>query len=230
MSLEPSPTDRSQPTVGPSRRNRAAIRCLDLVGSSAGLILLSPLFVAIAIAVKATSPGPVLFRSARVGLDACPFTMFKFRSMRAGDVIRGSAITTAEDPRITRVGRLLRRLKLDELPQLFNVLKGEMSLVGPRPEDPAYVALYSTDQSAVLTVKPGMTSPASLKYRHEAELLTGADWEDLYVRQVMPAKLAIDLEYIRRMTVWSNLGVILRTIAGSRSDGGRSRRSPRTRT
>jgi lipopolysaccharide/colanic/teichoic acid biosynthesis glycosyltransferase len=221
MSLEPSPTEPPQSTSGLSRQNRAAIRCLDLAGSSVGLILLSPLFVAIAVAIKVTSPGPVFFRSSRAGLHACPFTMFKFRSMRAGDLFQGPAITTAEDPRITHVGRLLRLMKLDELPQLLNVLKGEMSLVGPRPEDSEYVALYSSDQLAVLSVKPGMTSPASLKYRHETDLLTGADWEDFYIHQVMPAKLAIDLEYIQHMTVWSHLRVIFATVTGSTGDDGR---------
>jgi len=120
--------------------------------------------------------------------------------------------TTAGDRRITRVGRLLRRSKIDELPQLVNVWKGEMSLVGPRPEDPRYVALYTPEQRRVLAVKPGITSPASLQYRHEEELLAGEDWEQVYVEQVMPHKLAIDLEYLQRRTVWTDLGVIWQTV------------------
>jgi lipopolysaccharide/colanic/teichoic acid biosynthesis glycosyltransferase len=113
---------------------------------------------------------------------------------------------------VTRVGRFLRKTKLDELPQLINVLLGEMSLVGPRPEDPRYVALYSSEQRRVLNVKPGMTSPASLHFRDESSLLEGNDWEQLYVHEILPKKLEIDIDYVRRATVMDDIGVILRTI------------------
>ncbi len=172
-----------------------------------------PLLLALAVAIRLTSPGPALFRSTRVGRNARPFTLYKFRSMTEGAQSVGPAITSAEDPRITPLGRKLRRTKLDELPQLLNVLRGEMSLVGPRPEDPSYVALYSREQLAVLDAKPGITSPASLCYRSEETQLTGDDWEDHYIREVMPAKLAIDRDYLRVRTPWSDVRVVLETIA-----------------
>jgi lipopolysaccharide/colanic/teichoic acid biosynthesis glycosyltransferase len=134
----------------------------------------------------------------------------------------GPAITAAGDVRITQVGRVLRGSKLDELPQLVNVLRGEMSLVGPRPEDPRYVALYDFLQRAVLTTRPGITSPASVHFRREEELLTGKEWEQRYVERILPAKLAIDLDYLRRRTVWSDLGVIVATLAPMRMRGGRA--------
>ena len=149
----------------------------------------------------------------RVGKDARPFRIYKFRTMVVDAAWRGPGITTDADSRITRSGRLLRKTKLDELPQLINVVKGEMSLVGPRPEDPAYVALYTPEQRKVLSVCPGITSPASLHYRHEESLLTGADWETLYCTQVLPDKLAIDLAYLERRTLTSDLKILLQTVA-----------------
>jgi lipopolysaccharide/colanic/teichoic acid biosynthesis glycosyltransferase len=136
---------------------------------------------------------------------------------------KGPAVTAAADDRITAVGRVLRKAKLDELPQLINVLKGEMSLVGPRPEDPSYVSLYSRDQLAILDTRPGITSPASISYRDESSLLTGEDWEQHYTQEVMPAKIELDLEYARGRTWRSDLGVIVRTIT-SLGGGGRNER------
>lgn len=124
----------------------------------------------------------------------------------------GAVITVQNDPRVTNIGRFLRKTKLDELPQLLNVLVGEMSLVGPRPEDPSYVALYTEEQKRILSVKPGITSAASLAYRNEEQLLTGPDWEITYKTKVMPAKLAIDLEYISHSTFLTDMGLILKTI------------------
>jgi lipopolysaccharide/colanic/teichoic acid biosynthesis glycosyltransferase len=184
------------------------------VGAGIGLILLSPFLLTLAVAIRLTSRGPALFRSIRVGQNYRPLTLYKFRSMTDGAHRLGPAVTAARDPRITSLGRTLRHFKLDELPQLLNVLKGEMSLVGPRPEASPYVALYSREQMAILEAKPGMTSPASLRYRDEEVHLTGEDWEEHYVRDVMPAKLAIDLEYVRRRSVWSDLRVILETVVG----------------
>jgi lipopolysaccharide/colanic/teichoic acid biosynthesis glycosyltransferase len=200
------------------------IRLLDAVGSVARLIFLSPLLLAIAALVRLTSPGPVLFRSVRVGKDARPFMLYKFRSMTADAQHLGPPITSASDPRITRVGAILRRLKLDELPQLFNVLRGDMSLVGPRPEDPRYVTLYSREQLRVLDAKPGITSPASLMYRDESQQLTGDDWNERYVSEIMPKKLAADAEYLTGRTLWSDLAIIFQTIASLIRDQ-RSRRN-----
>ncbi|KXK49314.1 MAG: putative glycosyltransferase [Chloroflexi bacterium OLB13] len=186
-------------------------RAFDVVASAGGLTVLSPLLLLVAILVKATSQGPVLYRATRVGRDGVLFTLLKFRSMVQNADKLGPGVTGADDARITPIGRFLRRTKLDELPQLINVLRGEMSIVGPRPEDPRYVALYTPEQREVLKVRPGITSPASVEYRSEAELLSGQDWETKYVNEVMPAKLAIDLQYVRNSSFWGDLSLILRT-------------------
>ena len=186
-------------------------RLLDLVVAAAGLLILSPLFALLAAAVKLSSRGPVFHRGERVGRGGRPFELYKFRSMRVGEA--GPHITRAGDSRITAIGRLLRRTKLDELPQLINVLRGDMSLVGPRPEAPRYVALYDAEQRRILSVRPGITSPASLRYRSEEAQLVGDDWERLYVEEIMPAKLRIDLDYIGRRTLASDLRVIAGTVA-----------------
>jgi lipopolysaccharide/colanic/teichoic acid biosynthesis glycosyltransferase len=189
-----------------------ARRLLDLFASLIGLILLLPLFALIAVAIRLDSPGPVLFRGQRVGRDGFQFAIYKFRTMVTDADQQGPGITVAGDLRVTRVGRLLRRSKLDELPQLINVLRGEMSLVGPRPEDPRYVMLYTPEQRRVLSVRPGLTSPASLIYRHEEELLGGEDWERTYLQKVMPAKLRIELEYLEHRSVWRDLTVVVQTV------------------
>jgi lipopolysaccharide/colanic/teichoic acid biosynthesis glycosyltransferase len=188
------------------------MRMLDLLASLLGLIVCSPLFGLVALSIKLDSPGPVLYRARRVGQRGRVFYVFKFRSMVAGADRQGPGITAAGDTRVTRVGRWLRRTKLDELPQLINVLRGEMSLVGPRPEDPRYVACYTSVQRAVLQARPGITSPASVHYRHEEEILIGADWEKTYIEEVMPHKLQIELDYLARRTVWSDLGLLGRTV------------------
>jgi lipopolysaccharide/colanic/teichoic acid biosynthesis glycosyltransferase len=188
-------------------------RTLDFVASWAGLVVLSPLFLLLGVWIKLDSPGPVFYRATRVGKNGQLFRLYKFRSMVAGADRHGPGITASGDTRITAAGRFLRRSKLDELPQLINVLKGDMSLVGPRPEDPRYVALYTDVQRQVLRVRPGITSAASLAYRHEEQLLAGADWETVYREQVLPAKLAIDLDYLARRTLISDLKLIMQTIA-----------------
>lgn len=187
-------------------------RLFDIASSGAGLILLSPLLLALAVAVKLGSPGPIFYRANRVGRYGAPFKLLKFRSMVINADQIGPAVTGAADPRITRVGRFLRRTKLDELPQLINVLRGEMSVVGPRPEDPRYVALYTEEQRQVLNVRPGITSPASVAYRNEEAMLVDDDWEKYYVEQIMPAKLAVDLEYARNASLWRDVRVILGTL------------------
>jgi lipopolysaccharide/colanic/teichoic acid biosynthesis glycosyltransferase len=186
-------------------------RLFDLAFSTFFLFTLFPLFLFIAILIKLDSPGPVFYRTVRVGKDGEPFRLYKFRSMAADAASKGPGITHQGDPRVTRVGNWLRRFKLDELPQLINVCKGEMSLVGPRPEDPRYVALYTPEQRAVLTVAPGVTSAASLRFRHEGQLLTGTNWEDTYLQVILPEKLKIDLDYIQRCTFATDLLIIWQT-------------------
>ncbi len=187
-------------------------RAFDLFASALGLIILSPIFALIALLIRLTSPGPVFYRARRVGQGGREFTLYKFRSMVADADRRGPGITAAGDPRVTSIGRVLRRTKLDELPQLWNVLRGDMSLVGPRPEDPRYVALYTPEQRRVLDVRPGITSLASIEYRNEEAVLHGPDWEQRYIHEVMPAKLAIDLRYVQRATLFTDLLIILRTL------------------
>jgi lipopolysaccharide/colanic/teichoic acid biosynthesis glycosyltransferase len=187
-------------------------RTLDMVVASMALLTLWPLFALIALIIRITSPGAIFYRATRVGQNGQPFKLYKFRSMVEDADKRGPGITTSGDSRVTSIGRILRRTKLDELPQLVNVLRGEMSLVGPRPEDPRYVALYTPEQRQVLAVRPGITSSASVYYRDEESLLTGADWEKQYLEEIMPAKLAIDLEYARSATLWRDIDIIRRTV------------------
>lgn len=188
-------------------------RLLDIIGTGLGLLVLSPVFAVIAALIKLDSPGPVFFRQERVGRNGQPFMIFKFRSMRPDAPRLGGPLTVGRDPRITRVGALLRQTKLDELPQLINVLRGEMSLVGPRPEVPKYVALYTPEQRQVLTVRPGITDLASIEYRSESELLAKtADPERAYLHEVMPHKLQLNLEYIRTQSLALDLAIIFKTL------------------
>jgi lipopolysaccharide/colanic/teichoic acid biosynthesis glycosyltransferase len=154
----------------------------------------------------------MLYAARRIGKDGRVFRLYKFRSMVATADREGPGITAAGDRRITAVGRFLRRTKLDELLQLINVLVGDMSLVGPRPEDPRYVAYYTPAEREVLRVLPGITSAASLTYRDESSLLSGADWEDRYIHEILPHKLAIELEYVGHRTLGRDLGLIARTV------------------
>jgi lipopolysaccharide/colanic/teichoic acid biosynthesis glycosyltransferase len=189
------------------------MRVFDFFAALFGLIVLSPLFFLICLLSKLSSPGPVFYRGPRVGKDGKLFRVLKFRSMVTDADNLGPPITAKGDSRITFIGRILRRTKVDELPQLINVLKGEMSLVGPRPEYPCYVAQYTPDQKQMLNFRPGITSAASLAYRGEEQMLAGPDWETVYRTQVLPAKLAIDLDYLSRRTFLSDILLILRTIA-----------------
>lgn len=188
-------------------------RVLDLLGSSLGLALLWPLLLLIAALVKAEDGGPVFFRQTRVGYRGRLFRIWKFRTMTPDAEARGGMLTVGNDPRMTRVGMWLRRFKLDELPQLLNVLVGEMSLVGPRPELAAYVAMYTTEQRRVLDLKPGITGAASICYRNESEVLArAADPERFYVEVIMPDKIQLGLAYGARSTVWTDLVVVARTL------------------
>ena len=191
-----------------------AKRTFDIVLGLVGLAFLGVPMLAIAAAIKCTDFGPVLFRQVRVGRGGREFRILKFRTMVVHAEKLGSQITVGRDPRITRVGRWLRRFKLDELPQLLNVLGGSMSFVGPRPEVPKYVGLYTPEQRKVLSVRPGITDLASIKYHRESEVLAraGDDWEKAYVEQVMPDKLRLNLEYIQNRSFWLDVKLVLKTL------------------
>lgn len=184
-----------------------------MVVASVALIMTLPLWLAIAAAVKLGSRGPLIYKGVRVGRHGRTFEIYKFRTMVHGSA-DGPLITRSGDARVTRVGAWLRRSKLDELPQIVNVLRGDMSIVGPRPEDPHYVALYSEEQRRVLSVRPGIVGPAALAYRHEEALLARAeDLEEAYVADVLPAKLRLDLEYIDGYSVPGDVKILLRAAA-----------------
>ena len=190
-------------------------RALDVVVALLGLLLLSPLLLVIAVAVRIDSPGPVFFRQTRIGRHGVPFRIHKFRSMTDRPVeVAALQLTVGVDARITRIGHWLRRHRLDELPQLIDVLLGKMSLVGPRPEVPRYVALYPQELRAkVLSVRPGITDPASLQFRDEnAMLARAADPEREYIDKVMPIKLRLSAEYVDHASLASDVRVIAQTI------------------
>ena len=187
-------------------------RLFDIIASGLGLLVLSPLFLILAIWIKLDSKGPVFYRQVRVGKDNKDFRIFKFRSMREGSD-SGSLVTIGgRDPRITRSGYIIRKLKLDELPQLINVFVGDMSLVGPRPEVRHYVNYWTEDQMHVLDVRPGITDPASIKFRNENELMEQAeDPEDYYINVIMQEKLKLYLEYVEHHSFWGDIGLIFKT-------------------
>lgn len=187
-------------------------RGFDLAASGFALVLLAPVLLLIALLVAVGSPGGALFRQVRVGRNGREFRILKFRTMRPGSEAQGQITVGGRDPRITRIGHLLRRTKLDELPQLWNVLVGEMSIVGPRPEVPRYVALYTPEQREVLRVRPGLTGLASLAYIDENEVLGRAtDPQRAYIEEVMPAKLVLDLRYVQEQSLALDLRIIART-------------------
>lgn len=191
-----------------------AKRLLDVLLAGAGLLVCAPLLAVCAIGVRLDSPGPVLFRQERVGRRGRRFLILKLRTMRSRPVPGASQVTAADDPRITRFGAWLRRTKLDELPQLWNVLRGDMSLVGPRPEVPRFVACYPAEaRDVVLSVRPGITDPASLRFRNEAELLAGSsDPERDYVERILPQKIAAYVEYVRGRSLLGDLRIIAATL------------------
>jgi lipopolysaccharide/colanic/teichoic acid biosynthesis glycosyltransferase len=187
-------------------------RIFDFFCALVGLVAVSPLLIVIAVAVKLTSSGPVFFHQTRVGHHFRPFRIVKFRTMREG--MDGPLITASGDRRVTAVGRILRRTKFDELPQLWNVLIGDMSLVGPRPEIPEYVERFRQDYAEILTVRPGITDPASIAFRREDMLLAQADNpETKYLSVILPKKLAMAREYVKARTFLGDLILIFRTIA-----------------
>jgi lipopolysaccharide/colanic/teichoic acid biosynthesis glycosyltransferase len=189
-------------------------RLFDWVMSSLGLLVLVPGLLLIALAIKLDSPGPVFFRQERVGRFGQPFRIHKFRTMRHEPAGQGLQITVGADARITRVGQLLRGSKLDELPQLIDVWVGTMSLVGPRPEVPRYVACYPAElREKVLSVRPGITDIASIEYRDESSVLArAADPEHAYIHEVLPHKLKLAASYVDQASVWLDVRLIVRTV------------------
>jgi len=187
-------------------------RLFDVVLAAILLIVLAPVQAAVAVAIRRDSPGPIFYRATRVGMGEQAFTMLKFRTMVAGAPQSGPRITGRNDARITRLGRFLRDSRLDELPQLWNVLNGSMSFVGPRPEDPRFVELYDPLQRTVLTVRPGITGRAQLVFRDESRLMGEDDPESDYVERVLPQKLAIDVGYVQQHSFCGDISILVRTI------------------
>lgn len=195
-----------------SRRSETTKRAFDAGLAAVGLPILSPLLAMIALAVLFDSPGPVFYRGLRAGRYGNPFRIFKFRTMVMNADKIGGPSSSADDPRITRVGRFLRRYKLDELPQLLNVLKGEMSLVGPRPEVLQYVAMFSTEEKAILSVPPGITDWAAIANSDEGARLAGSpDPEKTYLEKIRPEKIRLQLEYVRRRSFGTDMRILLET-------------------
>ena len=191
---------------------RAVKRLFDVVCSFLGLVLLAPVFLVVAILVKFDSKGPVFFKHERIGKDFRPFRVYKFRTMHEGAEQHGSSVTVGSDERITKLGRMLRRTKIDELPQLLNVLKGDMSLVGPRPEVKKYVDLYEQEYRRLLTVRPGITDPASLHYSEEEKVLAlSPNWEEDYRTRILPDKIRLSLQYVENHSLGIDLSLNLRT-------------------
>jgi lipopolysaccharide/colanic/teichoic acid biosynthesis glycosyltransferase len=188
-------------------------RTFDMLVAVIGLFFLFPLFIVAAALIKVDSHGPVFFRQERIGRDFRPFLIYKFRTMVENAAQIGSVITYGGDPRITRIGRFLRKTKIDELPQIINVLKGEMSFVGPRPEVRKYVELFPEDYQEILKIRPGITDLASLKYQDEAELLgTSASPEEDYVKRILPDKLKLAKDYVQCSSLTFDIGLMLKTV------------------
>jgi lipopolysaccharide/colanic/teichoic acid biosynthesis glycosyltransferase len=189
-------------------------RLFDVVMSALGLILLSPLLLAVSVAIRWETPGPVFFRQERVGRHGKVFRIHKFRTMRIDAERLGLQITVGADPRVTHVGRLLRKYKLDELAQLLDVLRGSMSLVGPRPEVPAYVACYPADMAEiVLSVRPGITDRASIEFKDENDILAkSSDPHQAYIAEVLPIKIQYYVDYVRTRTFWGDVRIIIDTV------------------
>jgi lipopolysaccharide/colanic/teichoic acid biosynthesis glycosyltransferase len=187
-------------------------RVFDVIVATGGLLLLTPSLLLVALLIKFDSPGPVFFTQERMGRRFQPFRIYKFRTMASEAPRLGGMITAGADPRITRIGRYLRWAKVDELPQLLNVLKGDMSVVGPRPEVRQYVELFRSDYEEILQVSPGITDLASVHYRHEAELLGRAENpEDRYVKEILPEKIKLAKEYLRQSSFFFDIVVLLKT-------------------
>ena len=184
----------------------------DFIASVLGLIILSPIFIIISLLIKFDSPGPIFYRGERVGLNGKKFKILKFRTMVQNAEKIGASSTSEEDPRLTRIGKILRKYKLDEFPQLINILKGEMSFVGTRPEVPEYVKLYDNEMLATLLLPAGITSFASIEYKNEAELLNGVNIDDIYINKILPEKMKINLKYLNDISILQDIKIMLKTI------------------
>jgi lipopolysaccharide/colanic/teichoic acid biosynthesis glycosyltransferase len=192
----------------------ATKRCFDLVVSGLALLSLSPVLLAVGLAVRLDSPGPILFRQVRIGLGGRPFTLLKFRTMIVGADRMAANVSASDDPRVTRCGRFLRRWYLDELPQLVNVLKGELSLVGPRPETPEFVDLYTESERRLLTVRPGLVGPSTLAFMDEAAILAQAeDPVSFYRTTLVHSRATADLQYLELRSFGFDVGVLFRQLA-----------------
>lgn len=188
-------------------------RTFDILVSFVAIVILFPFFIVVSILIKVDSKGPVIFRQVRVGKNEKNFEILKFRTMVTDAEKIGKQITIGEDKRITKIGRFLRKYKLDEFPQLFNVLKGDMSFVGPRPEVPRYTSLYTDEQKEVFKVRPGITDYASIKYRDENEILGESENpEETYINKIMNDKLKINLEYLKRKSIIEDIKIIFKTL------------------
>jgi lipopolysaccharide/colanic/teichoic acid biosynthesis glycosyltransferase len=188
-------------------------RILDLTASGIGLILISPFLLTLAILIKEADEGPVFYRGLRIGLHGRPFRIFKFRTMLISAEKMGGPSTADDDLRITRIGKKLRKYKLDELPQLINVFTGDMSLVGPRPEVPHYVNMYTEEEKAILKVRPGITDWASLWNPDEGAILAGSpDPEKTYIEKIRPEKIRLQLKYVRERSFWTDIKIIFLTL------------------
>jgi lipopolysaccharide/colanic/teichoic acid biosynthesis glycosyltransferase len=218
------------PGVAPGVAPSPARRALDLVVSAAALLLLSPMILVVALSVKLTSAGPVLFRQVRVGQGGRPFTLYKFRTMRPGT--RGPEVTRGDDPRITRVGKLLRTTGIDELPQFLNVLRGEMTLVGPRPETPALADRYPAACRVVFQHRPGLTGPTQVRLRDKDVLPPAGtpDLEGYYLRELVPSRVALDFSYLDDASLARTIGMLWHTavyvLRGSPAARARAQRAP----
>jgi len=188
-------------------------RLFDILFSGFGLLIVSPFLLVIAIAIKLTSPGPIIYAGHRIGRSGKPFRLLKFRTMVVNADRIGGPSTSDDDPRVTRTGSILRRYKLDELPQLLNVLRGDMSLVGPRPEVAAEVELYNAEQRELLTVRPGITDWASMRFHNEGEILKGsADPHRTYQEQIRPQKIRLGLEYVHKRSFQVDMQILIGTL------------------
>jgi len=188
-------------------------RLLDILFSTIGLLLSSPLLLSLMVRIRTEDGGPVFYRGLRIGLHGQPFRIFKFRTMVVNADRMGGPSTADDDPRITRIGKKLRKYKLDELPQLINVFLGDMSLVGPRPEVPHYVNMYTDEEKAILTVRPGITDWASLWNPDEGAILAGSpDPEKAYMEKIRPEKIRLQLKYVRERSFWTDIQIIFLTL------------------
>lgn len=220
MTFQQLPLEMQKPEVAPwfqllerQKAHLIAKRVFDITASLLILLITSPFCLLLAAAIKIDSRGPVFYRQVRVGRYGKDFRIFKFRTMVQNADKLGLALTTGHDPRITRMGHLIRKLRLDEFSQLLNVLRGDMSLVGPRPEVRKYVDVYAPEYWATLLVRPGVTAPSSIAFRNEDELLSaGGDPEAIYINEILPKKCGLNLEYMKKISVCRDIGIMFQTV------------------